>query len=148
MGTLATATVATIASCTKEAAKFENYMADVVKYVDGLADATGKISDKVADNGKTYAQNYEAMKDAIKDLSTQIPYTQEDLTRLAAAAGQSGKSMEDLIKIDSSGNVTGFLRDIAMTGAAHGHQRRSGGQLGRQVGAIAENDPRGGHGAL
>ena len=66
MGTLATATVATIASCTKEAAKFENYMADVVKYVDGLADATGKISDKVADNGKTYAQNYEAMKDAIK----------------------------------------------------------------------------------
>lgn len=118
MGTLATATVATIASCTKEAEKFENYMADVVKYVDGLADDTGKISDKVADNGKTYAQNYEAMKDAIKDLSTQIPYTQEDLTRLAAAAGQSGKSMEDLIKIDSSGNVTGFLRDIAMTGAA------------------------------
>jgi TP901 family phage tail tape measure protein len=118
MGTLATATVATIASCTKEAAKFENYMADVVKYVDGMADDTGKISDKVADNGKTYAQNYEAMKDAIKDLSTQIPYTQEDLTRLAAAAGQSGKSMEDLIKIDSSGNVTGFLRDIAMTGAA------------------------------
>lgn len=118
MGTLATATVATIVSCTKEAAKFENYMADVVKYVDGLADATGKISDKVADNGKTYAQNYEAMKDAIKDLSTQIPYTQEDLTRLAAAAGQSGKAMEDLIKIDSSGNVTGFLRDIAMTGTA------------------------------
>ena len=56
MGTLATATVATIASCTKEAAKFENYMADVVKYVDGLADATGKISDKVADNGKTSPQ--------------------------------------------------------------------------------------------
>ena len=118
MGTLATATVATIASCTKEAEKFENYMADVVKYVDGLADATGKISDKVADNGKTYAQNYEAMKDAIKDLSTQIPYTQEDLTRLAAAAGQSGKSMEDLLKIAASGNVTGFLRDIAMTGTA------------------------------
>lgn len=118
MGTLATATVATIASCTKEAAKFENYMADVVKYVDGLADATGKISDKVADNGKTYAQNYEAMKDAIKDLSTQIPYTQEDLTRLAAAAGQSGKAMEDLIKIDGSGNVTGFLRDVAMAGTA------------------------------
>lgn len=91
MGTLATATVATIASCTKEAAKFENYMADVVKYVDGLADATGKISDKVADNGKTYAQNYEAMKDAIKDLSTQIPYTQEDLTRLAAAADSPAK---------------------------------------------------------
>ena len=118
MGTLAAATVATMASCTKEAAKFENYMADVVKYVDGLADATGKISDKVADNGKTYAQNYETMKDAIKDLSTQIPYTQEDLTRLAAAAGQSGKAMTDLIKIDAQGNVTGFLRDTAMVGTA------------------------------
>ena len=118
MGTLAAATVATMASCTKEAAKFENYMADVVKYVDGLADATGKISDKVADNGKTYAQNYATMKDAIKDLSTQIPYTQEDLTRLAAAAGQSGKAMTDLIKIDAQGNVTGFLRDTAMVGTA------------------------------
>lgn len=118
MGTLAAATVATMAGCTKEAAKFENYMADVVKYVDGLADATGKISDKVADNGKTYAQNYATMKDAIKDLSTQIPYTQEDLTRLAAAAGQSGKAMTDLIKIDAQGNVTGFLRDTAMVGTA------------------------------
>ena len=118
MGTLATATVATIASCTKEAAKFENYMADVVKYVDGLADTTGKIGDKVAENGKTYAENYETMKDAIKDLSTQIPYTQEDLTRLAAAAGQSGKAMADLIQIDGKGNITGFLRDVAMAGTA------------------------------
>lgn len=118
MGALAAGTVATIASCTKEAAKFENYMADVVKYVDGLADANGKISDKVSENGKTYAENYELMKDAIKDLSTQIPYTQEDLTRLAAAAGQSGKSLEDLIQVDGAGNITGFLRDIAMTGTA------------------------------
>ncbi|MDO5544948.1 MAG: phage tail tape measure protein [Eubacteriales bacterium] len=118
MGALAAGTAANIASCTKEAAKFENYMADVVKYVDGLADASGKISDKVSENGKTYAENYELMKDAIKDLSTQIPYTQEDLTRLAAAAGQSGKSLEDLIKVDGAGNITGFLRDIAMTGTA------------------------------
>ena len=47
MGALATGTVAAIASCTKEATTFENQMADVVKYVDGLADATGKISEKV-----------------------------------------------------------------------------------------------------
>ena len=111
MGAMATATVATLASCTKEAAKFEGYMADVVKVVDGMADATGKISDKMADNGKTYTENYEAMKDAIKDLSTQIPYTQEDLTRLAAAAGQSGKTFDDLTK-------TNFLKDIAMWGTA------------------------------
>lgn len=111
MGTLATATVATIASCTKEAAKFENYMSDVVKHVDGMVDATGKASDLLADNGKTYAENYAAMEESLKDLSTQIPYTFEDLTRLASAAGQSGKSFEDLTQ-------TSFLRDIAMWGTA------------------------------
>ena len=115
MGALATGTVAAIASCTKEATTFENQMADVVKYVDGLADATGRISDKVwtvgeGGNGQTYAQNYAAMKDAILDLSTQIPYTAEDLTRLAAAAGQSDKSMDEI--------TGGFLEDAAMWGKA------------------------------
>lgn len=115
MGALATGTVAAIASCTKEATTFENQMADVVKYVDGLADATGRISDKLwtvgeGGNGQTYAQNYAAMKDAILDLSTQIPYTAEDLTRLAAAAGQSGKSMDEI--------TGGFLKDAAMWGKA------------------------------
>ena len=111
MSSLAVGSVAAIASCTKEAAKFENYMADVVKVVDGMADETGKISDKLAANGKTYAQNYETMVDSLKDLSTQIPYTFEDLTRLAAAAGQSGKSFEDLTQTD-------FLKDVAMWGTA------------------------------
>lgn len=111
MSALAAGGVAAIASCTKEAAKFENYMGDVVKYVDGLADETGKISDKLASNGKTYVENYETMMDTLKDLSTQIPYTFEDLTRLAAAAGQSGKSFEDLTQTD-------FLKDIAMWGTA------------------------------
>ena len=83
----------------------------VVKVVDGMADETGKISDKLAANGKTYAQNYETMVDSLKDLSTQIPYTFEDLTRLAAAAGQSGKSFEDLTQTD-------FLKDVAMWGTA------------------------------
>ena len=55
MGALATGTIATIAACTKEAAKFENYMADVVKVVDGMADETGKASNKRAENGKTNA---------------------------------------------------------------------------------------------
>ena len=119
MGALAAGTVATIASCTKEAAKFENYMADVVKYVDGLADATGKVSDKISkETGKTYAQNYAAMKDAILDLSTQIPYTQEELAALAGAAGEAGKSMSEIFQVDSAGNVTGFLKNIAMAGTA------------------------------
>lgn len=103
-------------------------MADVVKVVDGMADETGKISDKLAANGKTYAQNYETMVDSLKDLSTQIPYTFEDLTRLAAAAGQSGKSFEDLTQTD-------FLKDVAHVGHGHGHLRRPGGQLGRPSGS-------------
>lgn len=111
MGALATATVVGLAKCTEEAAKFENYMSDVVKVVDGMADEAGKVSDKMADNGKTFAENYSTMKETLKDLSTQIPYTFEDLTRLAAAAGQSGKTFEDLTQTD-------FLKDIAMWGSA------------------------------
>lgn len=111
MGALTAGTVATIARCTKEAAKYENYMSDVVKVVDGMADATGKVSNKMAENGRTYAENYAILEERLKDLSTQIPYTFEDLTRLAAAAGQSGKTFEDLTQTD-------FLKDIAMWGTA------------------------------
>ena len=118
MGALATGTVAALAKCTDAAKEFESQMGDVVKYVDGLADANGKISDQIADNGKTYAQNYAAMSDAILDLSTQIPMTAEELTQLAAAAGQSGKGINDLIQIDSAGNIGGFLKDVAMMGTA------------------------------
>lgn len=118
MGTLATGTVAALAKCTDAAKDFESQMSDVVKYVDGLADADGLISDKLASNGATYAENYAAMSDAILDLSTQIPMTAEELTQLAAAAGQSGKGISDLVQFDSSGNISGFLKDVAMMGTA------------------------------
>lgn len=119
MGALATGTVAAIADCTKAAEAFESQMADVVKYVDGLADATGRISGLTFEgNGKTYAENYAAMTDALLELSTQIPMTAEDLTRLAAAAGQSGKDINDLIQYDENGKIIGFLRDVAMMGTA------------------------------
>ncbi len=118
MGALAVGTAAAIAKCTGEAERFETQMGDVVKYVDGLADTTGKISDLQAGNGNTYAENYAEMKTALLDLSTQIPMTAEDLTRLAAAAGQSGKGISELIQYDSSGNLSGFLRDAAMMGTA------------------------------
>lgn len=127
MGALATGTVAAIVKCTDAAEKFEAQMGDVVKYVDGLADAEGKISDKVwgyreNQNGVpyavTYADNYALMSDALLDLSTQIPMTAEELTQLAAAAGQSGKGIADLIERDSQGNIAGFLKDVAMMGTA------------------------------
>lgn len=119
MGALGTASVAAIVDCTKSAKEFEAQMGDVVKYVDGLADSMGKISDKLdPETGRTYAENYSMMKDAILDLSTQIPMTAEELTELAAAAGQSGKGINDLIQYDSNGNIQGFLKDVAMMGTA------------------------------
>ena len=65
LGTMGTAGAAAIVKCTDEAAKFENEMGDVVKYVSGLADETGKISSKKAEEtknsltfgGNTYAEN-------------------------------------------------------------------------------------------
>ena len=116
---------AAVASCTKEASEFEHQMADVTKYVNGLADAAGKASDAMALdkdgnvlNGKTYAENYQMAKDVLLELSTQIPLTAEELTQLAAAAGQSGKGINDLFQYDQDGNITGFLRDTAVMATA------------------------------
>lgn len=112
MTALGVGTAKVLAECTDEASKFHSKMADVVKVVDGLADANGKITGGIFEgNGKSYAENYAQMADTILDLSTQIPYLQEDLIQLAAAAGQSGKSLQDLVQ-------TSFIRDIAMWGTA------------------------------
>ncbi len=125
IGALATGTAATVISCTNEAEKFANGMGDVVKYVSGLADSTGRVSDSLALNpdesvlnGKTYAENYTEVSKAIRDLSTQIPYAQKELQQLAASAGQSGKGIADLYEYDSNGNLSGFLKDVAMMGTA------------------------------
>lgn len=98
---IASGITAGLVDATKEAVAFESEMLDVTKYVGGLTDANGKV--------KTDA--YAEMSKDILDLSTQIPYTAKELTRLAAAAGQSGKSMDGLI----SG---GFLKDVAEMGTA------------------------------
>lgn len=125
--TLAVAGAATVAvaagldSCVDKSAVFADQMADVVKYVPGLADASGAISDAIAeetDNGKTYAENYDETAEAIKRLATQIPITKEGLTQLTAAAGQSGKTLNELFEYDENGNVQGFMRDTAMLAAA------------------------------
>ena len=108
MGAFATGTALALGSCTKEAEKFTNGMGDVVKYVDGLADASGKIN----------TDKYAEMSKAIRDLSTQIPYTQKELQQLAASAGQSGKKQGDLYQYDSKGNISGFLKDVAIMGTA------------------------------
>lgn len=91
-----------VVNTTKEAVAFESEMLDVTKYVSGLTD----------DNGKVVKKNYDEMSKGILDLSTQIPYTAEELTRLAAAAGQSGKNMDDLLGKEQ------FLKDVAEMGTA------------------------------
>lgn len=91
-----------VVNTTKEAVAFESEMMDVTKYVSGLTD----------DNGKVVKENYDEMSKGILDLSTQIPYTAKELTRLAAAAGQSGKDMEDLLGKEQ------FLKDVAEMGTA------------------------------
>ena len=108
-GALAGASAAVITSTTKAAQTFESQMADVAKYVEGITDATGHID----------VTKYDEMADAILRLSTQIPYTAEELTRLAAAAGESGYDFDSIVHIDkATGEITGFLRDVAMAGSA------------------------------
>ena len=92
---------------TNEASKLEAQMAPVVRYVNGLADASGKVSDAIADNGKTFKQNYSDMENYVQRLSMDIPRTTEQLTTMSAALGQSGKDVTEQTQ-------TGILRDTAV----------------------------------
>lgn len=96
---------------TNEASKLEAQMAPVVRYVNGLADASGKVSDATAQNGKTFKQNYSDMENYIQRLSMDIPRTTEQLTTMSAALGQSGKDVTEQIQ-------TGILRDTAVAATA------------------------------
>lgn len=96
---------------TNEAAKLEAQMAPVMRYVDGLADASGKASNAMAQNGKTFAQNYADMKNYIQDLSTEIPRNTEQITTMSAALGQSGKDVTEQLQ-------SGILRDTAVAATA------------------------------
>lgn len=108
MAGLAAGAAAVIVKTTASAQTFEGQMADVAKYVDGITDATGHID----------TERYNEMADVILRLSTQIPYTAEELTRLAAAAGESGYAFEDIVHVASDGTISGFLKDVAMAGSA------------------------------
>lgn len=111
MGVGLAATVKGIADCTKEAEKFESQMAPVTRYVDGLADSLGNVSDETAANGKTFKENYGAMAEYIQNLSTQIPRTTEQIATMSAALGQSG------VDVDVQLN-TSILKDTATAATA------------------------------
>lgn len=111
MGVAAVVAVKGIADCTKEAEKFESQMAPVTRYVDGLADSLGNVSDETAANGKTFKENYGAMADYIQDLSTQIPRTTEQIATMSAALGQSGMGVD--VQLNTS-----ILKDTATAATA------------------------------
>lgn len=111
MGVGLAATVKGIADCTKEAEKFESQMAPVTRYVDGLADSLGNVSDETAANGKTFKENYGAMAEYIQNLSTQIPRTTEQITTMSAALGQSGMDVD--VQLNTS-----ILKDTATAATA------------------------------
>ena len=108
MAGLAAGSAAVIVDTTQAAETFEGQMADVAKYVEGITDATGNID----------LERYNEMADVILRLSTQIPYTAEELTKLAAAAGESDYAFEDIVHVAEDGTISGFLRDVAMAGSA------------------------------
>ena len=97
MSTLATATVVELTKCTKAAAALETDMSSVVRYAEGLTDASGKLN----------VENYKAMRAYIQDLSTDIPRTTQQITQMSAALGQSGISAQEQMK-------SGILRDTAI----------------------------------
>lgn len=105
------ATVKGIADCTTEAEKFESQMAPVIRYVDGLADSMGNVSDAMDENGKTFKQNRDELARYIQDLSTEIPRDTENLTTISAALGQSGKGADEQLN-------TSLLRDTAKAATA------------------------------
>lgn len=111
MGVGLAATVKGIADCTTEAEKFESQMAPVIRYVDGLADSMGDVSDAMAENGKTFKQNRDELARYIQDLSTEIPRDTEQLTQISAALGQSGIGVDEQIN-------TSILRDTAKSATA------------------------------
>lgn len=111
MGVGLAATVKGIADCTTEAEKFESQMAPVIRYVDGLADSMGNVSDEMAENGKTFKQNRDELARYIQDLSTEIPRDTEQLTQISAALGQSGIGVDEQIN-------TSILRDTAKSATA------------------------------
>ncbi len=103
-GTLATATVAGLAKCTSEAAKLENNMSAMVRYVDGLTESATTSTEQAQSNLK-------AMRTYIQDLSTQIPRTTEQISKMSAALGQSGIGADRQMS-------TGILRDTAVAATA------------------------------
>lgn len=85
----------------KSAMTFESSMADVAKVVDGLRDSSGALTPE-----------YTAMKKEILDLTKTIPMTANELTEIAAAAGQAGIARNEITKFTSDAAKMGIAFDV------------------------------------
>jgi len=99
LGTVAAIGAVLLTGPVKSAMEFESSMADVVKVVSGLKDATtGELTEE-----------YRNMKKELIDLSTVVPTVAKDLAKIAASAGQAGLAREEIVQ---------FTEDAAKMGIA------------------------------
>lgn len=98
-------TTAIVAKSTSAAQAHEDHMQEVAKYIDGITDSTGNI----------LSAEWEKASNEILKISTQLPMTEEELSRIAANLGQSGKSYAEIFGSDG---VSGYLKDAATVAAA------------------------------
>lgn len=92
---------------TQKAMAFEETMSDVVKVVDGLRDANGKLT----------AAYYETQQDLI-EMSTRFPKTLAELSQIMADGGQSGIPQEDLTQFTETTTKMAIAFDTTTDQAA------------------------------
>lgn len=80
--------------------EFETSMAGVAKVVDGLKDDNGKVT-----------QSYYDMKDAIIDMSKDLPMTAENIAAIVEAAGQSNIAKDELLDFTETASKMGIAFD-------------------------------------
>lgn len=86
--------------CVQAAIDVETAMSDVAKVVDGLKDDTG-----------AFTEEYYEMRDALTDMSKEIPMTVDELSAITAAAGQANVAKEDLLEFTETAAKMGTAFD-------------------------------------
>ncbi|WOO34951.1 phage tail tape measure protein [Anaerocolumna sp. AGMB13020] len=80
--------------------EMQTSMAGVAKVVDGLKDDNGKVT-----------KSYNVMKDAILDMSKDLPMTAENIAAIMEAAGQSNIAKDELLEFTETATKMGIAFD-------------------------------------
>lgn len=94
--------------CVQAAMDVETAMSDVAKVVDGLRDETGG-----------FTSEYYEMRDALTDMSKEIPMTVAELSEITAAAGQANIAKEDLLEFTETASKMGTAFDATAEDAGN-----------------------------